>query len=358
MTNLSEKHDLAPAPRRRSVTAFAQLGRKADAGDDDAMHRLNAYAVERGMDADDYDTWSALADALRPVRSADLDVTVIDPSTARPRHAPSRPEPFDRGKPSPVLEELLQMQAAEEGAQRVVHTFEPPRPASPSRTNPFAVVALVLGILGGGLLAIIFGSVATSQIKRSRGTERGRGMAATGIVLGCAWTVVFTLIFAFVLAPSFMRSRQIDSFINGSGGTRYTSPDGHFAATFPTLPKRETRTEAQGGVTVTYTMWSSSDANRAFVIGTIDLPSNVPFDLDRAANAAASGAHGNLVTVHPTTVQGRAAVEFVASVPDEGTFLQGFVVRAPSRVYVVTVGGRHNPPDGYAAFKHSFALTP
>lgn len=53
-------------------------------------------------------------------------------------------------------------------------------------TNGFAIAALVLGILWlcavGSVLAIIFGFVALSQIKRSG--QSGKGMAIAGIVLG------------------------------------------------------------------------------------------------------------------------------------------------------------------------------
>jgi Domain of unknown function (DUF4190) len=56
---------------------------------------------------------------------------------------------------------------------------------------------LVLGILGAcgvfcygagglfGVLAIVFGSVARSQIRNSNGTQGGMGMATAGLVLGC-----------------------------------------------------------------------------------------------------------------------------------------------------------------------------
>ncbi|SIN36772.1 peptidyl-prolyl cis-trans isomerase [Mycobacteroides abscessus subsp. abscessus] len=48
-------------------------------------------------------------------------------------------------------------------------------------TNTFAVVALVLGFVGG-VLAIPFGHIALSQINRTG--EQGRGMAIAGLVLG------------------------------------------------------------------------------------------------------------------------------------------------------------------------------
>ena len=80
-------------------------------------------------------------------------------------------------------------------------------PVAP-RNNPFAITALVLGLvqlLGffvvvGNVVcavpAIIFGSIALRQI-RQRG-ERGRGMAIAGVVLGIAGVVLFVLIIILI----------------------------------------------------------------------------------------------------------------------------------------------------------------
>jgi hypothetical protein len=61
----------------------------------------------------------------------------------------------------------------------------PPGPA-PARTNPFAVAALVCGVLWAGgllsLLAIIFGIVALWDLARN--DEWGKGLAIAGLVLG------------------------------------------------------------------------------------------------------------------------------------------------------------------------------
>jgi Domain of unknown function (DUF4190) len=59
-----------------------------------------------------------------------------------------------------------------------------------------AVASLVLGVLFcmvvTGILAVIFGNVALNRIDASQGTERGRGLAIAGIVLG--WIgIVLTL---------------------------------------------------------------------------------------------------------------------------------------------------------------------
>ncbi len=69
----------------------------------------------------------------------------------------------------------------------------PPPPAAPmtpiaQKTNGLAIASMVLGIVWiywiGSILAIVFGHVALSQIKKSGGTQGGRGMAIAGLVLG------------------------------------------------------------------------------------------------------------------------------------------------------------------------------
>ena len=78
----------------------------------------------------------------------------------------------------------------------------PPTPPPPSAgwtpayqptrqtTNGFAVASLVLGVavlctgIIGGILAVIFGNLALARIDDAAGTQRGRGLAIAGIVLG------------------------------------------------------------------------------------------------------------------------------------------------------------------------------
>jgi hypothetical protein len=67
------------------------------------------------------------------------------------------------------------------------------------KTNPLAIVSLVLGIIWifwlGSIAALIFGYVSLSQI-RSR-NQSGRGLAIAGIVLG--WIGVATLLLSIIL---------------------------------------------------------------------------------------------------------------------------------------------------------------
>jgi len=84
----------------------------------------------------------------------------------------------------------------------VAHAGAPGTPvvvATPS-TNGFAITALILGILGVSLLSVVFGAVALSQIRSSGGTQRGRGMAIWGIVLGVLWTIALVALYVAMYA--------------------------------------------------------------------------------------------------------------------------------------------------------------
>jgi hypothetical protein len=75
-----------------------------------------------------------------------------------------------------------------------------PSDLTPAPTNGMAIASLVFGVLGGVLLAVVFGLVALSQIRRRGG--RGRGMAIAGLVLSACWTVVIALVVVAALTAA------------------------------------------------------------------------------------------------------------------------------------------------------------
>ena len=103
--------------------------------------------------------------------------------------------------------------------------YPPPAPYgyyytyAPKSSNSFAVASMVLGIVGivtlfcdflgfvPAVLAIIFGFVSRSAIKKSNGAEAGSGMATAGIVLGFITVAAILLLAAlfviFMLAGLF-----------------------------------------------------------------------------------------------------------------------------------------------------------
>jgi hypothetical protein len=66
------------------------------------------------------------------------------------------------------------------------------------RTNVLAVLSLVAGILGWGIVPIVLGYLARNQIRQTR--ETGWGLTTAGILLGFASVVGF-LIVLFNLIP-------------------------------------------------------------------------------------------------------------------------------------------------------------
>ena len=64
-------------------------------------------------------------------------------------------------------------------------------------TNGLAIASMVLGLIGGSLLAVIFGHVARSQIRRTR--EQGDGLAVAGLVLGYIGLAVGFVTILFVV---------------------------------------------------------------------------------------------------------------------------------------------------------------
>jgi hypothetical protein len=75
--------------------------------------------------------------------------------------------------------------------------------STPPPNNGMATASMVLGIIGivfcgfTSILAIIFGHIAQSQIKRTG--EGGGGMATAGLVMGYIVTVIWVIIWIFYL---------------------------------------------------------------------------------------------------------------------------------------------------------------
>jgi hypothetical protein len=80
-----------------------------------------------------------------------------------------------------------------------------PAVAVAARTNPLAVASLLLGFLSlfplFGILAVVFGHVARSQIRKSAGRQKGAGMALAGLILGYL-ALGFILVLILVVIPS------------------------------------------------------------------------------------------------------------------------------------------------------------
>jgi hypothetical protein len=113
-----------------------------------------------------------------PAEPAWTGTGAITPPPVMPGYPPAGPPPGPPGYPPP-------------GPSGYAYPPVPPGYgyAPVTKTNGLAVASLVTSfffwIWGvGAILAIIFGFVARSQIKRSGGTQSGSGMALAGIIIG------------------------------------------------------------------------------------------------------------------------------------------------------------------------------
>jgi hypothetical protein len=81
-------------------------------------------------------------------------------------------------------------------------------PAVGRRNNGLAVASLVCSIAGivpflfglPCILGIVFGFVSRGQIKRSRGTQGGEGLALAGIIVGFCLIGLFIVVVALLAA--------------------------------------------------------------------------------------------------------------------------------------------------------------
>jgi uncharacterized membrane protein YjfL (UPF0719 family) len=73
-----------------------------------------------------------------------------------------------------------------------------PYPVAPRRTNPLAVVTLVLGLCGFAVLPVVTGHVALAQIRRTG--DGGTALAVVGLVLGYLAAAAYALVLLLVVA--------------------------------------------------------------------------------------------------------------------------------------------------------------
>ena len=97
---------------------------------------------------------------------------------------------------------------------RVLQPLPGPPPIGPGETSGKAIASLICGlftwIFPAAVAAIILGHVSLSEIGRSAGRLKGRGMAIAGLVLGYAglFFIPFILIIAAIAIPNLLRARQ------------------------------------------------------------------------------------------------------------------------------------------------------
>jgi type IV pilus assembly protein PilA len=100
----------------------------------------------------------------------------------------------------------------------------PGQPLHPE-TNGKAIASLILGffflLFPAAVLAVVLGHLSYSDIKRSAGRLKGKGMAVAGLVLGyCGIALIPFLIIAAIAIPNLLRSRMAANQASAVGSLR------------------------------------------------------------------------------------------------------------------------------------------
>lgn len=90
-------------------------------------------------------------------------------------------------------------------------SIAPVAPPPTQQTSPLAIASLICGCLFfcgiTGILAIIFGHISLSQIKKSGGKLKGEGLAIAGLVIGYFSFIPIILMIAAIAIPNLLRAR-------------------------------------------------------------------------------------------------------------------------------------------------------
>ncbi|HTZ98695.1 MAG TPA: DUF4190 domain-containing protein [Candidatus Aquilonibacter sp.] len=109
---------------------------------------------------------------------------------------------------------------------RVLQPLPPPPPAIPAENSGKAIASLICGfftwLFPAAVAAIILGHVSLSEINRSAGRLKGRGIAIAGLVLGYAglFFIPFILIIAAIAIPNLLRARMAANEASAVGSLR------------------------------------------------------------------------------------------------------------------------------------------
>jgi len=116
----------------------------------------------------------------------------------------------------------------------------PDAPLQPQQTSGMAIGSLICGLVPFFVLtpiaAIVLGHIALSQIKRSAGRLKGKGMAIAGLVLGyaCVAMLPFILIIAAIAIPNLMHARIAANEASAAASVRtFNTAEVTYAADHP-----------------------------------------------------------------------------------------------------------------------------
>jgi transposase-like protein len=191
---------------------------------------------------------------------------------------------------------------------------------------------------------------------RRPNTLRRLAMVAVAIV---AALVAAGLVGSLQDSPREKAEARINDYVAGKGTHEFVATDSNFRASFPFgAPRRETQTRQIGGLTVEFITYGTESDSGAFSVGSLAVPSGVPYDLNAGVNGAAVAMDGHIDSATPITFQNFPAMEFVfsGSLSGHKYIDKGLIVNAGGRVYILQAIWEAGPAPGYDAFKASFHI--
>jgi type IV pilus assembly protein PilA len=152
-------------------------------------------------------------------------------------------------------EKFCRVCGKEAPAQAVTAQAEMPALSAPAETSGKAIASLVCGLFlfafPMSILAIIFGHISLSEIRKSAGRLKGEGMAIAGLVLGYLGLagIPFMLIIAAIAIPNLMRARMaaneasaaamVRTVVVAEAGYSSNHPDAGYTCTLSDLASAE-----------------------------------------------------------------------------------------------------------------------
>jgi hypothetical protein len=193
----------------------------------------------------------------------------------------------------------------------------------PPRTTPLAIWSLVLGIMSFlcfvvGIPAVVCGHLALGRIKRSGGTEGGRGLAIAGLITGYLGTFIIGIaMMAGLTAPLVIRQRKKANQIEAISNAR---PIGlallEFATEYGAYPNEATALQVADATETPQVTGNSSNARFRQLIRSGIIQTEVIF----YSNAQGMHPPDNVLTGDRALEKGECGFAFVENLdPEDAT---------------------------------------
>lgn len=158
----------------------------------------------------------------------------------------------------------------------------------------------------------------------------------------------------------FLRGGGSNSMPAPDAWTTFTDPNGRFTIAMPKTPERETQQQQVEGVTLEVIAFAAEYSDAAVVVGYTDYPADLqlgaPEDvLQGAAQGAAQGTNGTLVSSTPTQAGGRPAMD--AEIQAERGRVLSRLILDGNRLYILTTAGERTRPEIQQKLTDTFSLT-